>query len=61
MNFWAMYNRFADEMEYTKVAIMFDEPKWMDREGNILDQEELAFLCKVAQNFFAARYDSCDE
>ena len=49
-NFWAMYNRFGDEMEYASVAQLFDEPQWMDREGTICQNEELAFGCKVTHN-----------
>ena len=49
-DFFAMYNQFAEEMEYEKIAIPFDQPQWMDREGNILEQEELAFGCKVTHN-----------
>ena len=50
MNFFAMYNRFADEMAYAKVASKFEEPQWMDRDGKVLDREDTSFGCKVTHN-----------
>lgn len=45
-----MYNHFADKIKYVNVTIPFHEPQWIDREDKSLEQEELAFGCKVTYN-----------
>ena len=44
-----MYNQIAEEMVDAKVATPFETPKWMDKAGNVVKEEE-AFGCKVTHD-----------
>ena len=44
-----MYDQVAEEMVDAKVATPFETPKWMDKAGNVVKEEE-AFGCKVTHD-----------
>ena len=45
-NFDQMYNCFSNEMVYANVAELLPEPVWMNKEGDVIKEEE-SFGCKV--------------
>ena len=55
-NFDDMYKHIYDEMELSGVAKRMDEPVWMDRTGNVVEEVD-AFGCKITHEF--TRPDMC--
>ena len=55
-NFVHMYDHTISEMIDCGVAVRLDEPVWMDRQGNICEEDE-AFGCKVFHQL--SRPDMC--
>ena len=44
-----MYNHIAEDMVDAKVAILFATPRWMDKAGNVVKEEQV-FGCQITHD-----------